>query len=589
MNVAKRYAPHMFALLVLAVPFTGLLPAYWVTLFDYIGISTLVALGLVLLTGVGGMTSFGQAAFVGFGAYSTAVLTTQFGLSPWLSLPISLAVTAFAALLIGAVTVRLSGHYLPLGTIAWGIAFFYLFGNMESLGAHDGMSGLPALSIGSFALTDPRNYFIAVWAAVVLAMIASRNLLDSRIGRGVRVLRRGSMLAESFGASAPKLKLLLFVYAATLAGLAGWLYAHFQRAVSPGPFGVVAGTEYLLMAVLGGSGRIWGALLGATAVTVLRDQLQDALPHLVGHTGNYETIVFGAILVLILQTAPRGLWPLIAGPPAPPAAPENAGGGPLATRDMPPHGAPMLEARALVRRFGGLVAVNDVSFDLKAGEILALIGPNGAGKSTTFNLITGAHAFDSGALVFRGHEYAAMTPAQSARNGVGRTFQHVQLLSDMSVLENVAFGGFLRGKAGAVSAMTRLDRSEEAQFLAEAERQIARVGLADHARKPAGSLALGQMRLVEIARALVLDPYLLLLDEPAAGLRVNEKKALAGLLRDLRKQGMSVLLVEHDMDFVMSLADRIVVLDFGVKIAEGPPAVVRDDARVREAYLGEAV
>ncbi|MEI2733916.1 MAG: branched-chain amino acid ABC transporter ATP-binding protein/permease [Rhodoblastus sp.] len=589
MTALRRALPAIAALAILAAPFTGLMPAYWVTLFNYIGIASLVALGLVLLTGVGGMTSFGQAAFVGIGAYSSAVLSVHLGLSPWLTLPIALAVTGFVALLIGAFTVRLSGHYLPLGTIAWGISFFYLFGNSESLGAHDGMSGIPPLRIGSYALIEPRDFFVVVWVALALAMIASRNLLDSRVGRAIRLLRRGAVTAESFGAGAPGLKLMLFVYAAVLAGLAGWLYAHFQRSVSPGPFGIVAGTEYLLMAVLGGAGRIYGAILGAAGVTVLRDQLQDILPHLVGATGNYETIVFGAILVGVLQTAPRGLWPLIAGPPAPPAQTSAPEGRALPTREMPQRGETLIEARAITRRFGGLVAVNAVSFDVKAGEILALIGPNGAGKSTTFNLLTGVQANNGGELLFRGAVRADATPRESAQLGIARTFQHVQLLSDMSVVENVAFGGHLRGHAGALRAVARLDRPEEALLLAEARRQIARIGLAEHADRPAGSLALGQMRLVEIARALMVDPVALLLDEPAAGLRVAEKRALAGLLRELRAQGMAVLLVEHDMDFVMSLADRIVVLDFGVKIAEGPPRIVRDNPRVREAYLGEAV
>ena len=243
--------PIVCALAILIVPFTGLLPDYWITLFNYIGISSLVAIGLVLLTGVGGMTSFGQAAFVGFGAYTTAVLTTQFGISPWLTLPASLVVTMAVAGLIGAITVRLSGHYLPLGTIAWGIAFFYLFGNIGWLGAHDGLAGIPPLRIGTHALIDPRDYFVVVWVAVVLAVIATQNLLGGRVGRAIRALRRSTRAAEAFGVNTAAAKLMVFVYAAMLAGLAGWLYAHFQRSVSPGPFGVTAGTEYLLMAVLG--------------------------------------------------------------------------------------------------------------------------------------------------------------------------------------------------------------------------------------------------------------------------------------------------------------------------------------------------
>jgi branched-chain amino acid transport system permease protein len=563
------------------------IPDFWVTLGGYIGLYSLVAIGLVLLTGVGGMTSFGQAAFLGFGAYTTALLTTKLGLSPWVTLPFSLATTGLMALLIGLVTVRLSGHYLPLGTIAWGISFFYLFGNIEWLGRFDGITGLPPFKLGSVTLIDARAVFYLIWVVTLIAVLLSENLLDSRTGRAIRALRGGSSAAEAFGVDTARAKLVVFVYAALLAGVSGWLYAHVQRAVSPSPFGLNAGIEYLLMAVLGGSGYVLGGVLGAAIVTILKDQLQSILPKLIGTSGNFETIVFGIMMVAVLQVARQGLWPFILQLlPEPEHKTIPTGMPELASRPHPERGVTLLEVDGVRKQFGGLVAVDDVSFTVRAGEIVGLIGPNGAGKSTTFNLATGVLPANAGEIRFKGERIDRMPARAIAQRGIARTFQHVKLVPAMTVLENVAIGAHLRTRPGVAASMLRLDRVEEGRLIAEAARQVERVGLAEQIHKPAGSLALGQQRLVEIARALALDPALLLLDEPAAGLRFAEKQQLSELLSRLRAEGMTILLVEHDMDFVMSLTDHLVVLDFGTKIAEGTPGEISVNPAVIEAYLG---
>jgi len=238
------------------------------------------------------------------------------------------------------------------------------------------------------------------------------------------------------------------------------------------------------------------------------------------------------------------------------------------------------------KEFGGLVAVNDVSFQIRGGDIMGLIGPNGAGKSTTFNLITGVASLTRGAVSFRGESIAGLPSRAIARRGMSRTFQHVKMIPEMTVLENVALGGYMRSKAGSVQAMLRLDREEEKRLFAEAEAQLQRIGMAHQMHELAGNLALGPQRLMEIARALCTDPALLLLDEPAAGLRHKEKQALGDVLRQLKAEGMSILLVEHDMEFVMGLTDRIVVMEFGIKLMEGTPPEVQQSPAVRAAYLG---
>ncbi|HEX8740393.1 MAG TPA: branched-chain amino acid ABC transporter ATP-binding protein/permease [Casimicrobiaceae bacterium] len=586
-----RAAMAAFVALLVAIPLFA--PPFWVTLGNYIGLYSIVALGLVLLTGVAGQTSFGQAAFVGLGAYTSAYLTTQTAVSPWLALPAALALTAAIALALGFITLRMKGHYLPLATIAWGIALYLTFGNLDWLGGHTGMSGIPPLALGSFSLRNERHYYALIWVVALAALWASRNLLDSRPGRALRAMKGGLEMAEAFGIDGARLKTVAFVYAALLACVSGWLYAHLQRFVNPTPFGIEQGIEYLFMAVIGGAASVWGAVVGATLITVLKEVLQDVLPALLGRSGNFEIVVFGALMIVLLQFARDGIWPWLArlvpvpGAGAPPDPAPRPDAAPLPARDAgAAPGVSLLTVRGARKTFGGLVAVDDLSFEIRVGEILGLIGPNGAGKSTTFGLISGTLPLSSGEIRFRGQSIGSLAPYEIARLGIARTFQHVRLLPRMSVLDNVSLGAYLRGSAGVVRAALRLDRAEEARTRAVAARAIERSGLAAHMLDEAGSLPLGTQRIVEIARALAADPVLLLLDEPAAGLRFLEKQALAELLRGLRARGMTILLVEHDMDFVMGLSDRLVVMDFGEKLAEGEPGDVRANPAVLEAYLG---
>jgi branched-chain amino acid transport system permease protein len=576
-------------LLIAAIPLTAVLPLpdFWIAQLNYVGLYALVSMGLVLLSGVGGLTSFGQAAFVGIGAYTTAWLTLNTGMSPWLTLFVGLGLTAASALLVGMITLRMSGHYLPLATIAWGLALYYLMGNLDALGKYDGLLGLKSLSVGSLDIGQGRLFFLLCWGMLITGAVALLNLLDSRPGRAIRSLKGGSQMAEAMGINTFRYKVTIFLIAALFASVAGWLLAHFQRTVNPSAFGLKMGIEYLFMTVIGGVGYVWGAIVGAGLVKLLDDYLQVALPALIGTSGSYEVIVLGIAMVLLLKYMPDGLWSVVARWfPAPARKVDWQQAADLPARSRPGPGDMVLEVSKIRKQFGGLVAVNDISFDIPAGKIVGLIGPNGAGKSTTFHLITGVLSKTAGQVKFRGEDITGLPSRSISRKGMARTFQHVKMIADMTVLENVALGAYTRGKHGVLSSMLRTNAAEERRLMKEAQRQLERIGMGEYMHEQAGNLAMGPQRLMEIARALCCDPALLLLDEPAAGLRHKEKQSLIQVLRQLQQEGMSILLVEHDMDLVMEVCDKLVVMEFGTHLMEGTPAEVQQSPVVRAAYLG---
>ena len=561
---------------------------FYLTLLNFFALSALVALSLYVLTGLGGMTSFAQAAFMGMGAYATALLTVKGGFSPWLGLLLGLALSFLLALVLGGLTVRLKGHFLPLSTIAWQVALYILAGNLVGLtGGHTGLTDLPALVLFGLPLDSAFRYAFLSLFLLALLVLALHNLRESRLGRALLALRGDALAAASFGVDPAALRLKALLLSGFLAGLAGFLYAHFLRFVNPTPFSLEASIKYLVMAVAGGVGAIPGVLLGAALFTGLEDWLKDLLPLFLGRQGNYETIGYGLVLAAILILAPRGLWPLLARylPQKEGRLPQEA---PLPLKS--PSGARgevVLEAQGLRKAFGGLLAVSGVSFTLRRGEILALIGPNGAGKTTVFNLITGAIPPDGGRVFLFGREITGLPPYRIHPLGLGRTFQHPHLFPELSVLENVALGTYARTRAGFPQILLGLHRKEEGRALALAYQALKRVGLESLALEMAERLPAGQQRLLEIARVLASGAEVLLLDEPGAGLRAGEKRELAHLLRSLSREGYTILIVDHDMDLIMGLADRVVVMNYGEKIAEGTPMEVQRNPLVRAAYLGE--
>ncbi|GIQ76919.1 metal-dependent hydrolase [Bradyrhizobium sp. RD5-C2] len=559
------------------------LPSFYVGILAFAGIYALAAIGLILLLQAG-QVSLGQAAFMGIGGYVSALVSRAYGIDSALTLVLAVAVTAVIAAAFGLMTLKLRGHYLPLATLAFGIATSGVFTAWHDVtGGASGLDKIPSLGLFGHVITDDRFYAQLIWIVVLLAVCGVNRLRTSRVGRAIATLESHDGMARSFGVDTTALRVKVFVLSAVLAALAGALYVHLLRFVSPSPFGLSSSFKLLIMSVVGGPVSGAGAVLGAVTLESAQWGLQDLLARW-GASGNLEVIVFGILLVVMLLKFPRGLWPTVEKRlPAPAARSRDGAGLPMRRPDTKP-GEVLLDLKGIGIRFGGLQALADVDMVLRRGELVGLIGPNGAGKTTLFSIISGLQRQTSGSVKLFGEPLPRSHLI--VRNGMARTFQHVQLVPEMSVIENVALGAYWRTRAGFARSLLALDASENQQALATAQAALVRVGLAAEADLPAGSLPLGKQRIVEIARALMADPQILLLDEPAAGLRFSEKLMLVKILRQLQADNVTILLVEHDMELVMGCVQRLVVLDRGRMIAEGTPHEVQANPAVIAAYLG---
>ncbi|MEW6347594.1 MAG: branched-chain amino acid ABC transporter ATP-binding protein/permease [Thermodesulfobacteriota bacterium] len=565
---------------------------YYLNVANIIALNTIIVVGLNLLIGFAGQISLGHAAFYGLGAYISGILTVTYGLSPWLAMALAVCLTALLALIIGIPTLRLHGHYLVMATLGFNLIVYIIMIQWDEFtGGPSGLPGIPSLTIGNWAFDSDLKTYCLVGTVAFLSIVVALNLVDSRVGRGLRALHGSEVAANCMGVRIKHYKVKVFVLSAVFASLAGSLYAHYMSFVSPKTFDIFFSVELVTMVIVGGMGNIWGVLAGAALLT--------CLPNLLHFFDEYKDICYGLILVGILVFLPEGLVVAVknrlsamrtaareqaARPPM-----EAVAGPPRVEKRLPGefHGV-VLSTNNVEMNFGGLLALSQVSFDVPAGSITALIGPNGAGKTTMINVISGIYRPRRGSIEFRGEQVTGRRPYQMAERGLSRTFQNIQIFEHMSVLDNVMVGMHARTQNEFLWSMFHLPgfAGEEQKIRDRAWEVLAFLGLDGKGYSPAGSLSYGLQKRVEMARALALNPSLMLLDEPVAGLNMTESQEVAGFILKIRDLGISVLLVEHDMNLVMGVSDKVVVLNYGRKIAEGTPCAIQKDEQVLTAYLG---
>ena len=571
----------MLAIALPLIPFYFKVSDYVLNIFMNSVTYAMAVLGMVVVLGYTGQINLAQAAFFGFGAYAVALGTVTYGLPFWLSFAIGMLLAGAAGLILGLTTLRLGGHYLAMITISFQMIFDLVVVNwVELTHGPDGIPGVPRPSLFGHVLNDQRGFLLFATLVLYLLIWFVWWLPGTRLGRAMRAVRDNELAAETIGVHTLRTKVIAFTMSAVLGGIGGGLYAAGFSYISPDNFNFARSIEFLTATLLGGAQSAFGGTLGTVLIVLLPEWFKD-FPEGLRFLTKVYLAIYGLAVILIMVFMPEGIWGLIKttwGRVRKAAAPVT-GTVPALNLDMKiEHTTAVLRLSNLQKHFGGLKAVDGVDLEVAPGTVHALIGPNGSGKTTTLNVVSGIYRPTDGKVEFDGTDISVASPHDRAGLGMGRTFQNIRLFQTMTALENVMVGAQRDNnplKAGHESLRQRALSAMEF------------VGILDRAHTIVRNLPYGHQRLVEIARALAGHPKLLLLDEPGAGLNQTEKQELVGLLKRFRGHGLTIFLIDHDMGVVEKVSDKITVLNFGKKIAEGSPQEVLRHPDVIAAYLGE--